>query len=145
MQRWCGLSNFPIRNVVCDLLANTFIFLLFPKVFLEKSGARAINSDSLKPPNPGCPVCSVSVGRVTIDPDRATLNDLVQDILRTQLGYGDEFSLNSAIGTIYDFDLDDNLPKKLSELGIRDETLVTVIDEDEQPRVNLELLIHERR
>ncbi|BDD62250.1 hypothetical protein MAP00_007226 [Monascus purpureus] len=115
-------------------------------VFLEKSGSRAINSDSLKPPNPNCPVCSVAQGRITIDPDRATLYDLVQDVLRLQLGYGEEFSLSSEIGTIYDPDLEDNLPKKLSELGVKDETLVTVVDEeDEQPRVNLELLIHEQR
>lgn len=115
-------------------------------VFLEKSGSRAINSDSLKPPNPNCPVCSVAQGRITIDPDRATLYNLVQDVLRLQLGYGEEFSLSSEIGTIYDPDLEDNLSKKLSELGVKGETLVTVVDEeDEQPRVNLELLIHEQR
>lgn len=70
----------------------------------------------------------------------------MQDVLRLQLGYGEEFSLSSEIGTIYDPDLEDNLSKKLSELGVKGETLVTVVDEeDEQPRVNLELLIHEQR
>jgi hypothetical protein len=112
------------------------------QVFLERSGARALNSDSLKPPNPNCPVCSVAQGRVKIDPERATINDLVQDILRLQLGYGEELSLSNELGTIYDPDLEDNLPKKLSELGVINESLITVIDEeDNQPRVNLELVI----
>ena len=80
-----------------------------------------------------------------IDPDRATLNDLVQDVLRSQLGYGEEFSLSSPIGTIYDPDLEDNLPKKLSELGVKDETFVTIVDEEDEPRVNVELVVHEQR
>ena len=80
-----------------------------------------------------------------IDPDRATLDDLVQDVLRGQLGYGEEFSLSSKIGTIYDPDLEDNLPKKLSELGAKDETFITVVDEEDEPRVNLELVVREKR
>ncbi|KAF4214408.1 hypothetical protein CNMCM8980_002535 [Aspergillus fumigatiaffinis] len=111
-------------------------------VFLERSGARAVNSDSLKPPNPSCPVCSVATARIKIDPERATVNDLVQDVLRLQLGYGEEFSLSNELGTIYDPDLEDNLPKKLSDLGIKNESFLTVVDEeDEQPRVNLELVV----
>ncbi|RAL01290.1 E1 ubiquitin-activating protein ubaB [Aspergillus ibericus CBS 121593] len=111
-------------------------------VFLERSGARAINSDSLQPPNPNCPVCSVAHCRLKIDPQRATLNDLVQDILREQLGYGEEFSITSELGTIYDPDLEDNLPKKLVDLGVKSESFVTVIDEeDDEPRVNLELVV----
>ncbi|GMF66988.1 unnamed protein product [Aspergillus oryzae] len=112
------------------------------KIFLERSGARAINSDSLKPPNPNCPVCSVAQARVKIDPERATINDLVQDVLRLQLGYGEELSVSNELGTIYDPDLEDNLTKKLSELGVSNESLITIIDEeDEQPRVNLELVV----
>lgn len=112
-------------------------------VFLERSGARAINSDSLKPPNPDCPICSVAVGRVTIDPKRATINDLVDDVLRSQLGYGEEFSVNTELGTVYDPDLEDNLPKKLVDVGVRSESFLTVVDDtDDQPRVNLELIIH---
>ncbi|EAW06727.1 E1 ubiquitin-activating protein ubaB [Aspergillus clavatus NRRL 1] len=111
-------------------------------VFLERSGARALNSDTLKPPNPNCPVCSVATARIKIDPERATVNDLVQDILRLQLGYGEEFSLSNELGTIYDPDLEDNLPKKLSDLGIKNESFLTVVDEeDDQPRVNLELVV----
>jgi ubiquitin-like 1-activating enzyme E1 B len=103
---------------------------------------RAINSDTLKPPNPNCPVCSVANGRMSIDAERATVNDLVEGILRAQLGYGEEFSLSNELGTFYDPDLEDNLPKKLSDLGVNNESFITVVDEEEdQPRVNLELIV----
>lgn len=49
---------------------------------------------------------------------RATLNDLVEDILRLQLEYGDgEFTVNNDEGILYDADETENLSKKLSELG----------------------------
>ncbi|KAL4863979.1 hypothetical protein BDV12DRAFT_20306 [Aspergillus spectabilis] len=111
-------------------------------VFLERSGARAINSDSLNPPNPNCPVCSVAQAKVKIDLTRATLNDLIENVLRQQLEYGEEFSINTEQGTIYDPDLEDNLPKKLSDLGITTSSFLTIVDEeDEQPRVNLQLVV----
>ncbi|KAF3490847.1 ubiquitin-activating enzyme [Arthroderma uncinatum] len=112
-------------------------------VFLERSGARAINTDSLKPPNPDCPVCAVAQRKIFVNPD-ATLNDLVETILRLKLGYGEELSISNQIGTIYDPDLEDNLPKKLSELGVQKDSFITVVDEeDDNPRVNLELLVSE--
>jgi ubiquitin-like 1-activating enzyme E1 B len=49
---------------------------------------------------------------------RATLNDLVEDLLRLELGYGEEFVVNNEIGTLYDADETENLTKKLSELGM---------------------------
>lgn len=48
---------------------------------------------------------------------RATLNDLVEDFLRLELGYGDEFVVNNEIGTLYDVEETRNLEKRLSELG----------------------------
>ncbi|EGC50026.1 ubiquitin-activating enzyme [Histoplasma capsulatum var. duboisii H88] len=114
-------------------------------VFLERSGVRAINTANLSSPNPQCPVCSVAQGRVSIDLERATLDDLVQDVLRGQLGYGEELSINNQMGTIYDPDLDDNLPKKLKDLGVSNDSFLTVVDEeDENTRVNLDLLVSER-
>jgi ubiquitin-like 1-activating enzyme E1 B len=114
-------------------------------VFLERSGVRAINSESLRTPNPFCAVCSVAQGKIFVDLERATLNDLVEDILREKLGYGEEFSINTDVGMIYDPDLEDNLPKKLIELSVQAETLLTVIDEnDETPFVNLELVVEGR-
>ncbi|KAF6236095.1 hypothetical protein HO173_005723 [Letharia columbiana] len=114
-------------------------------VFLERSAARVINSDTLKPPNPNCNVCGVMSSTLILDPDRATLKDLVEDILKTQLGYGDEFSINNEVGTLYDPDLDDNLSKKFSDLGVKADSFLTVIDDDEDdPRVNLSFAILEK-
>ena len=104
-----------------------------------------INSDTLKPPNPNCSVCGVMQSRLIVDPTRATLNDLVQDVLKTQFGYGDEFSISNEVGTLYDPDLDDNLSKKFSDLGVKADSFLTVIDDDEEnPRVNLSLSISEK-
>ncbi|KAJ5672008.1 ubiquitin-like activating enzyme [Penicillium longicatenatum] len=116
-------------------------------VFLERSGARAINSDSLNPPRPDCGVCSAVHGQVIVNPEQATLNDIVEGVLRSELGYGEELSILKESGIIYDPDLEDNLPKKLSELGITKDSWITVVDEDDQdqdPRVNLELFIIEK-
>ena len=114
-------------------------------VFLERTGARVINSDTLKPPNPNCSVCSVMQSRLIVDPARATLNDLVEDVLKTQLGYGEEFSINNEVGILYDPDLDDNLEKKFSDLGVHSDDFLTIIDdEDDDPRVNLSLSISEQ-
>ncbi|KAL8663024.1 MAG: hypothetical protein Q9168_008166 [Polycauliona sp. 1 TL-2023] len=114
-------------------------------VFLERSGARVVNSESLRPPNPDCPVCGVMSSRLVVDPSRATLNDLVEGILKSDLGYGDEFSINNEVGTLYDPDLEDNLSKKFSDLGVGPDSFLTIIDDDEEnPRVNLSLSISER-
>ncbi len=114
-------------------------------VFLERSGARVINSDTLKPPNLNCNVCGVMSSTLIVDPSRATLNDLVEDVLRSQLGYGDELTINNEVGTLYDPDLDDNLSKKFGDLGVRADSFLTVIDDDEEnPRVNLSLAILEK-
>ncbi|KAL5364912.1 hypothetical protein BJX96DRAFT_179376 [Aspergillus floccosus] len=110
-------------------------------VFLERSSARAINSDALNPPNPNCPVCSVVHIRTKVDLECATVKDLV-DTLQSELGYGEEFSLSNDLGTFYDPDLEDNLPKKLGELGVQNEGFITVVDEeDDDPRVNIQLLV----
>lgn len=71
----------------------------------------------MRPPNPDCPVCSVTQTRVLVDMSRATLSNLVEDFLRLGLGYGEEFSVSNETGLLYDPDETDNLSKKLSELG----------------------------
>ncbi|KAL9127691.1 MAG: hypothetical protein Q9217_003490 [Psora testacea] len=114
-------------------------------VFLERSGARVINSDTLKPPNPSCTVCGVAHSRLIVDPERSMVSDLVDHVLKKELGYGEEITINNELGTIYDPDLDDNLPKKLRDLGVKADSFLTVIDdEDENPRVNLSLSISEK-
>jgi len=114
-------------------------------VFLERSAARVINTDTLKPPNPNCTVCGVTQSRLVVDTSRATLNNLVEDVLRVQLGYGDEFSINNEVGTLYDPELDDNVQKKFSDLGIKGDSFLTVIDDDDDnPRLNLSFSISEK-
>lgn len=73
----------------------------------------------MRPPNPDCPVCSVAQSRLLVDMSRATLNDLVEDFLRLELGYGEEFVVNNEVGILYDVDETENLGKKLSELGMQ--------------------------
>ena len=115
------------------------------QVFLERSTARVINTDTLRAPNPCCSVCGVMSSRLLVDPSRATLNDLVEGVLKKQLEYGEEFSVNSEAGILYDPELDDNLSKTFSDLGIKADSFLTVIDDDdENPRVNLSLSISEQ-
>lgn len=84
--------------------------------------------------------------RLVVDTARATLKDLVEDILKLQLGYGDEFTINSETGMLYDVELADNLPKKFIDLGVTNGSFLTIIDDDEEnPRVNLSLSISEQQ
>lgn len=114
-------------------------------VFLVRSTERVISVESLRPPKPECPVCSVTQSTLIVDTARATLNDLVKDFLKLELGYGEEFSVSSEAGILYDPELDDNLPKKFGELGVKGDSFITVVDEeDDNPRVNLVLAISEQ-
>ena len=114
-------------------------------VFLVRSTERVISSEPLRPPNPDCPVCSVAQSRLIVDTSRATLGDFVKDILQANLGYGEELSVSTEAGILYDPELDDNLPKKLNELGVKSDGFITVIDEeDDNPRVNLVLAVSEQ-
>lgn len=95
-------------------------------------------------------MCSAVHGRVSVDPERATLGDLVE-VLRSELDYGEELSIMNNKGNgkgevIYDPDLEDNLSKKLPDIT-NDLDFITIVDEDDQdqdPRVNLELFFVKR-
>lgn len=90
-------------------------------------------------------MCGIIQSRLVIDPTRATLRNLVDDVLKDQLQYGDELSVNNDVGILYDPDLDDNLSKKFTDLGIKADSFLTVVDEDEDnPRVNLSFSIAEK-
>lgn len=53
-----------------------------------------------------------------MDFSRATLKDLVGDFVRLQLGYGDkELAVSTEAGVLYDPEEEDNLSKKLGDLG----------------------------
>ncbi|EXJ75101.1 ubiquitin-like 1-activating enzyme E1 B [Cladophialophora psammophila CBS 110553] len=108
-------------------------------------GIGSLRTDQLDPPNPECPVCSVAMARVHVDIEKATLGDLVQDVLRTRLGYGEEVTVMSEAGLIYDPDLEDNLEKKLSDLNIGDAGFILVKDENDNPRVDLQIAIEVKK
>lgn len=112
-------------------------------VFLTRSTDRVISSEPLSAPKPNCPVCGVCHARIEIDLSRATLEDLVE-LLKQQLSY-EEFSISSDAGGLYDPDFEDNLGKRLKDLGVNGSTFLTVMDEgDENTRVNLVLSISEK-
>jgi ubiquitin-like 1-activating enzyme E1 B len=115
-------------------------------VFLTKSTERVITSESLRGPNPECPTCSIVHVTLTVDPARATLSNLVDDVLKGQLGYGEEFSVNNEAGQIlYDADEDAQLTKTFSELNLKADSFFTVIDQaDEDVKVNVEFSIVEK-
>ncbi|OLN86717.1 Ubiquitin-activating enzyme E1-like [Colletotrichum chlorophyti] len=109
--------------------------------------ARLLNSSKYRAPNPDCPVCSVFQTTVSVDLSRATLKNLVEDFVRLELGYGEkEFAVNNDAGPLYDPDETENLSKKLSDLGITEDTFLTVIDEDDnEPFVNVVISIQEAK
>lgn len=114
-------------------------------VFLSKSEDRIVVSEPLRPPKPDCSVCGITQARIEVDLSRATLEDLVENVLRKELGYGAEFTVSSEAGILFDPELDDNLLKRLTELDIKQDSFLTIDDEDDdEPRVNLVLLISDK-
>jgi ubiquitin-like 1-activating enzyme E1 B len=67
----------------------------------------------------------------------------VDDFVKLQLGFGErDFAVNSDAGLLYDPDETDNLDKLLSELGIDENSFVTIVDEEEnEPFINVVLNI----
>ncbi|CEI69537.1 unnamed protein product [Fusarium venenatum] len=119
------------------------------EVFLTPfAPARLLAPDRSREPNPDCPVCSVYFTSVVADLSRVTLQDLVDEIIKSKLGYeGKEFVVNNDVGTLFecfeDGD-DENLPKKLSDLGIKKDSFLTVIDQDDDDTfVNVVINIQE--
>lgn len=112
-------------------------------VFLTKSTDRMISKEDLRKPKPDCAICGNAQARLVTDPQKMTLEQLVEELLKAKLGYTDELSITTDNGVIYDPDLEENLPKTMSELGIKNDTFITVRDEeDENTKVNLILTIN---
>ena len=112
--------------------------------FLSHTAERLIVTEPLRPPNPECPVCGICQGRVDVDLSRATLRDLVEGVLKDRLAYGEDISISTEAGTIYDPDLEDNLDKLLASFDVKQDTFLTVYDEsDTDPRINLVLAVSE--
>lgn len=81
---------------------------------------------------------------VEIYPELATLEHLVHDVLRTELGYGRNISLAIGDRLIYDQDFDDDLPEKLFDIGIKNGSFITVKDDNEPARIDLDVVIKTR-
>ncbi|GAB1313446.1 E1 ubiquitin-activating protein uba2 [Madurella fahalii] len=135
----CVLESFKILRGEYDKTKEVFLTPFSP--------ARVMASDKSREPNPDCPVCGAFQTRAYVDLSRATLNDLVEDFLKLQLGYGDkEISVSSEVGILYDPDETDNLGKKLSDLGIKPDSFLTITDEDDDdPYVNVVIAIQEAK
>lgn len=89
-------------------------------------------------PNPRCPVCSPVYARIMIPKNsEPTLQDLVDEV-QEQLKY-EEFQVITSAGVIYDPDLEDNLPRPLTELGVKlnSNSFITITDDSDEPRVDL--------
>jgi ubiquitin-like 1-activating enzyme E1 B len=108
-------------------------------VFLNsKSTERVITTQGLGRPDPRCPVCSPVYARLRIPKDtKPTLGHLVDEI-SAKLKY-EEFQISTSIGVVYEPDLDDNLPRALSDLGVdlSSNGFITVTDDSDEPRVDL--------
>lgn len=110
-------------------------------LFVDRGNMRGSASDQ---PNPDCVVCGNAIARLNIDATRAILKDVVQGVLKDKLSYTDDISVLTEQGLIYDPDMDDNLEKKLTELGIKEGSFLTVKDDDdssEGPKVDLQLTV----
>ena len=114
------------------------------KIFLERSTDRVFNTETLQPPNPNCTVCSKVSSRIEIDRNRATLSNLIEDVLKLKFGYSEDLAIRNEDTLLYDADFDDNLAKTFNDLDIQPDNFLTIVDEDDNPRVDLSLVIVEK-
>ncbi|KAI0161455.1 ThiF family protein [Xylariaceae sp. FL1272] len=133
----CVLESFKVLRGEYNKAQEVFLSPFAPQ--------RLLATDRPREPNPNCPICSNYQTSVVVDLSRATLNDLVEDFVKLQLGFGErEFAVNSDKGLLYDPDETDNLDKLLSELGINQNSFVTIVDEEEEDTmINVVLNIQE--
>lgn len=131
----CVLESFKVLKGEYDKAKEVFL--------TPFAQARLLASDKSREPNPDCPVCGVFQTRVYVDLERATLNDFVENFVKSTLGYGErDFAVSSEVGILYDPDETDNLDKKLSDLSIKSDSFLTITDEeDDEPFVNVSVAI----
>lgn len=114
-------------------------------VFLNsRNTERVIATQNLGKPNPRCPVCSPVYARLRVPNDSPqTVSQLVAE-LEKAAGYNrEEISISTKIGVIYDPDLEENLARPLSELGvsISGNDFITITDDSDEPKVDLVLSV----
>ncbi|KAG9246647.1 hypothetical protein BJ878DRAFT_269861 [Calycina marina] len=102
---------------------------------------RLLSGDRCQRPNPKCEVCGPAYARILADLSKTTLRDVVEILLREQFGYGDKFTIIGNNEMLFDEEEDIHLDKTLLSLEIKDGAFLTVTDDEENPRVNLNLII----
>ncbi|KAJ6258967.1 Ubiquitin-activating enzyme E1-li [Drechslerella dactyloides] len=115
-------------------------------VFLSMSSDRGLTTEALRPPNPSCQVCGVARVDFECDTKTTTLEEFKGTVLQSVFKYGESISLIHE-KLIYDEDYDDNLESSFAQLGIKDGSFLTVIDEsddDNDRRVNFIFQIKEK-
>ncbi|EFX06220.1 ubiquitin-like activating enzyme [Grosmannia clavigera kw1407] len=135
----CVLQSFKVLQGDYDAVKEVFL--------TPFASDHLLAADQPRQPNPECPVCSSYQTSVRADLSKATLADVVELIVKTQLGFGDrDFVVSNDVGILYDVEETDNLEKQLSDLGVRPGSFLTVIDdEDEDPYVNVVINIEDSK
>jgi ubiquitin-like 1-activating enzyme E1 B len=125
----CVLQAFKVLRGEFDTVKEVFL--------TPFNTSRLLAPDRLRQPNPECPVCSVFQLSVRLD-RRAKVQDLV-DFVQGQLYGGEEreFVLNNDVGILYDADETSNLTKNLTDLGVAEGSFLTIIDDEDDPFVNV--------
>ncbi|KAH7039978.1 ubiquitin-activating enzyme-like protein [Microdochium trichocladiopsis] len=135
----CVLESFKVMKGEYDKAGEVFLSPF--------NNQRLLAPDRPRPPNPDCPICSPFQTSIYVDLSKATLKDLVEDFIQVQLGFGDrEFAVNTEAGLVYDPDETDNLEKRLSDLSIKQDSFITVVDDsDDDTFVNIVLNVLEAK
>lgn len=100
-------------------------------IFDSSSTDKVVNSSKLIKPNPNCQACSVVKGIVEIDLKSSNLSDLRNKLIE-KYGYEDDveiMTLDSKL--LYDYDLEENLEKKLNAF-IETESILLINDSEEK-------------
>lgn len=100
-------------------------------IFDSSSLDKVVNSSKLIKPNPHCSACSVVKGIVKLDLSITKISDL-RDMILQKFNYDDDIEILTLDDSklIYDYDLEDNLNKLVSNF-IKDEDVLLISDSDE--------------
>lgn len=100
-------------------------------IFSSSSNDKVVNSSKLIKSNPSCNACSIVKGIVKLNLNKLKLADL-RDKLISTYKYTDDveiMTLDSKL--LYDYDIEENLEKPLSDF-IKDGTILLINDSDEE-------------
>ena len=107
-------------------------------VSIARRATRVFTTFPTGAPNPGCAVCHDVYVEVHADVERATLGDVLAAARRERtaggLGLPEEQDISIAQGAriLYDMDLEENLEKRLAQLGVQPGATLSLVDEDGQ-------------